>query len=188
MSPLLLDVYASPGPPVRPTTFDAMVVRTLFAVLALSALAACSGGTKAGVGTTLEGSFGRFDGSTGTFAQYRGKPVVVNFFSSTCVPCQSEMPALEQVHRSLGDQVTFLGLDVQDTVEGGQAFVQTVGITWELGRDPRGEILQAAVHGSVAGLPTTFVLDSQGRIVFSHLGPLDVPELTNKLRELHLIT
>src|SRR4051794_24036000 len=143
-----------------------MPMRPLLAVLAVSALAACtrgSTGSGAGVGTTLEGSFGRFDGSTATFAQYRGKPVVVNFFSSTCLPCQSEMPALEQVHRSLGDQVTFLGMDVQDTVEGGQGFVQTVGITWELGRDPRGDILQAAVHGGVAGLPTTFVLDPNGR-------------------------
>ena len=188
MSPLLLDVYASPGPPARAATFDAMVVRTVVAVLALSALAACAGGSKdGGVGTTLEGSFGRFDGSTGTFTQYRGKPVVVNFFSSTCLPCQSEMPALEQVHRALGDQVTFLGLDVQDTVEGGQAFVQSVGVTWELGRDPKGEILQAAVHGSVAGLPTTFVLDRDGHIAYSHLGPLDVSGLTNTLRQLHLV-
>ena len=136
--------------------------------------------------TPLDATFKRFDGTTASFAAYRGKPVVVNFFSSTCLPCQTEMPALEHVHQTLGDQVTFLGMDVQDTVEGGKAFVDTVGITWELGRDPDAAILQGAVGG--VGLPTTVVLDRDGRIVFTHLGPLDVAGLTKQLRDHHLIT
>ena len=152
-------------------------------VTTLVALAACSGG-----GTSdkpLDATFRRFDGSTTSFAAYRGKPVVVNFFSSTCVPCQSEMPALERVHQTLGDQVTFLGMDVQDTVEGGKAFVETVGITWELGRDPDAAVLQGVVRGT--GLPTTVVLDRDGKIVFTHLGQLDVDGLTQQLRDHHLI-
>ena len=96
------------------------------------------------------------------------------------------MPALEKVHRTLGDQVTFLGMDVQDTVEGGKAFIDTVGITWELGRDPDGAVLQDLVRG--VGLPTTVVLDRDGRIAFTHLGPLDVAGLTSQLRDHHLIT
>jgi hypothetical protein len=96
------------------------------------------------------------------------------------------MPALEAVHRTLGDQITFLGMDVQDTVEGGKAFVDTVGITWELGRDPDAAILQGALGG--VGLPTTVVLDRNGAVVFSHLGPLDVAGLTKTLRDNKLIS
>lgn len=159
--------------------------RRFLAVAAVVALAACSSGGSGRNGQPIDATFKRFDGTTGTLAEYRGKPVVVNFFSSTCIPCQTEMPALEKVHQSLGDQVTFLGMDVQDTVEGGRAFVETVGITWELGRDPDASILQDAVGG--IGLPTTVVLDRSGRIAFSHLGALDVGGLTNQLRDHELI-
>src|SRR5438067_696568 len=123
-----------------------MFRRRILAVAAVvSTVAACSGGGGGRAGGPIDATFKRFDGTTGTIAEYRGKPVVMNFFSSTCIPCQQEMPALERVHQTLGDQVTFLGMDVQDTADGGKAFVQTVGITWELGRDPDATILQGAV-------------------------------------------
>ena len=122
----------------------------------------------------------RFDGSQASTRDYRGKPVVVNFFSSTCVPCQTEMPALEQVHRKAGDKVAFLGLDVQDTVASGKAFVESVGVTWDMGRDPDASILQGL--GGTA-LPTTVLLDANGKIVYQHLGTLDVDELDKQLRE-----
>jgi thiol-disulfide isomerase/thioredoxin len=154
----------------------------LVAVLAMSA---CGGGGGR-AGGPLDATFKRFDGTTGTLAEYRGKPVVINFFSSTCIPCQTEMPALEQVHRTLGDQVTFVGLDVQDTAEGGEAFVKTVGITWELGRDPDAAILQGKAGG--IGLPTTVVLDREGVVAFKHLGALDVGGLTGELRDHKLIS
>jgi thiol-disulfide isomerase/thioredoxin len=159
----------------------------MIAAAALAALVACTGGGGDG-GTTspIDATFQRFDGSFTSFTAFRGKPVVVNFFSSTCAPCRTEMPALEAVHKSLGDTVTFVGMDVQDTVEGGKAFIDTVGITWELGRDPDGALLQKLINDF--RLPTTLALDSQGRIVYTHSGPLDVPDLTNQLRDHHLIT
>lgn len=161
--------------------------RLLIVAVALALLVACGGDDDGGrSGQPIDASFKRFDGSTANFSDYRGKPVVVNFFSSTCAPCRTEMPALEQVHRTLGDEVTFLGMDVQDTVEGGKAFVDSVGITWELGRDPNGDLLQELVR--ILGLPTTVVLDPEGRISFTHLGPLDVDGLTGELRDHRLIS
>ncbi len=111
--------------------------------------------------------------------------MVVNFFSSTCVPCQTEMPALEQIHRAAGGQVVFLGLDVQDTAESGQAFIQTVGVTWDMGRDPDASILQS-LGGT--GLPTTVLLDAQGRVVYKHLGALQAGDLDRQLRSHGFIT
>ena len=145
---------------------------------------ACSSSSGPSFGV-IDAPFKRFDGTTGTLAEYRGKPVVMNFFSSTCIPCQTEMPALEKVHQNLGDQVTFLGMDVQDTVEGGQAFVKTVGITWELGRDPTATIMQEQLKAT--RLPTTALLDRNGKVVLVHEGALDVDKLTGELRDHKLI-
>jgi hypothetical protein len=77
-------------------------------------------------------------------------------------------------------------MDVQDTAEGGKAFIDTVGITWELGRDPEGKLLQDLVRDT--SLPFTIALDRDGRISFSHRGPLEVADLTNQLRQHQLIT
>ena len=144
----------------------------------LLALSACSSSKSAGQ-QTLDATYSRFDGSQGSIQDFRGKPVVVNFFSSTCIPCQTEMPALEQIHREVGDKVVFLGLDVQDTVASGQAFVQSVGVTWQMGRDPDASILQGL--GGV-GLPTTVLLDGNGHIVYKHLGALQAGDLTKQLQ------
>src|SRR5947208_5344608 len=99
---------------------------------------ACSSG---GPAKPVDASFKRLDGSTAGFADYRGKPVVVNFFSSTCVPCLTEMPALEQVHQELGPAVAFVGMNAEDTVEDGRAIVAKTGVTWDIGRDPDDALL-----------------------------------------------
>jgi thiol-disulfide isomerase/thioredoxin len=153
------------------------VVVVSIACALLVVLAACSGGSSA---KTLDASFTRFDGSAASTTDYRGKPLLVNFFSSTCVPCQTEMPALEQVHRKAGAAIVFLGLDVQDTVASGKAFVETTGVTYDMGRDPDASILQGL--GGTA-LPTTVLLDAHGKIVYQHLGKLDVDELDKQLRQ-----
>jgi thiol-disulfide isomerase/thioredoxin len=163
-----------------------MLRRCALAALALVVLISCSSSSGARPGRPIDADFKRFDGTAGNFKEFRGRPVLVNFFSSTCPPCITEMPALEQAHLQLGDQVVFLGIDVNDTVEGGRAFIASTGITWELGRDPDLSLLQG-VMGGVA-LPTTVILDAEGRIAYSHLGRLDEPgEVTQILRDHHLI-
>jgi cytochrome c biogenesis protein CcmG, thiol:disulfide interchange protein DsbE len=159
------------------------VVEVSIACALLCVSAGCSGGGSNS--RTLDASFTRFDGSQASVRDYRGKPVVVNFFSSTCVPCQTEMPALEQVHRTAGAKIAFLGLDVQDTVASGKAFVESVGATYDIGRDPDASILQS-LGGT--GLPITVLLDAGGKIVYQHLGKLDVDDLGKQLRQHGFIT
>lgn len=144
-------------------------------------LAACSGGsgTRSGGGLTGGGfdeastpdapasgamsmPFTRFDGTVGSFADYRGRPLVINFFASWCAPCVKEMPDLEAAHRALGDRVAFVGANVGDQLADGQALAQRAGVTYDLVRDPRQELLRA--FGGVA-MPTTAFVDSSGRIV-----------------------
>ncbi len=67
----------------------------------------------------------------------------------------------------------------------GKAFVESVGVTWDMGRDPDASILQRL--GGTA-LPTTVVLDANGKIVYQHLGKLDVDDLSKQLRQHGFIT
>lgn len=113
---------------------------------------------------------------------HRGTPVVVNFFSATCVPCVTEMPAFERVHRAVGDRVDFVGLAVRDGAKEAQGIVARTGVTYETGRDPAGTI---ASQFGVINMPSTFLVSAEGRIVASHPGALGAKELRRMIdREL----
>ena len=124
--------------------------------------------------------FETFDGATATFADYQGRPVVVNFFSSTCAPCLQEMPDFESVKQAHGEEVFFLGMNVADSVESGLRIVEATGVTWELGRDPMGVVLSEI--GGI-GMPTTVVLRSDGTVSSIHTGQLTAAELEARIAE-----
>lgn len=119
-------------------------------------------------------TFTTFDDQTVSFASVYGAPTVVNFFASTCVPCITEMPIFEQVHKELGDSVTFLGLAVADRPEDAQELVTQTGVSYRTGQDRDGSVI-TALGGSF--LPTTVLLDSDGTIVDVHTGELTAAEL-----------
>jgi thiol-disulfide isomerase/thioredoxin len=120
------------------------------------------------------------EGGEVAFADYAGRPVVVNFFASTCVPCVTEMPALEAVNRDLGGAVAFVGVATNDPVDDALALVERTGVTWDLARDGQGEFI-AQVGGVV--LPTTLLVDADGRIVETHVGEISEDELRDLLRD-----
>ncbi len=126
------------------------------------------------------------DGEEGQLAEVagRGTPVVLNFWSSTCVPCLNEMPAFEEVHDRLGDEVEFLGIDVADTVEDGREMVERTGVTYPNARDPRSEIF--TVFGGIA-LPRTVLIAADGTVADTHSGELDAAELTELLESNDLV-
>lgn len=128
----------------------------------------------------VDATFTTFDGDTVELSSLRGMPVLVNFFASTCVPCITEMPDLEEVHRQLGDQVTFLGLALQDRPEDARALIERTGVTYRTAQDKDGSAI-AALGGSV--LPTTVVLDADGGIVATYSGQLDADDLRSLLAD-----
>ena len=105
---------------------------------------------------------------------------MVNFFGSWCAPCTTEMPAFERVHEAYGDRVAFLGLAVNDTVEDALGIVEQTGVTWDLGRDPRGVLVEEL--GGI-GMPTTVLVDGRGRLLEAHTGELSARELTELIEE-----
>lgn len=123
-----------------------------------------------GSGDVAGVTFTTFEGDEVALSSLAGTPVLVNFFASTCVPCVTEMPALQAVHEQLGDQVLFLGLAMQDRPEDAQALIERTGVTYRTAQDKDGSVI-TALGGTV--LPTTVLLDAGGKIVASHSGQLD---------------
>src|SRR3982751_3499573 len=95
----------------------------------------------------------------------RGRPTVVNVWGAWCGPCQKEAPLLVEAKRALGDQAHFLGIDSRDAgTAAGRTFQARNDITWPSLFSPGGEAV-LAFNGLVSprGVPTTVVLDAEGR-------------------------
>jgi len=171
-------------------------VASALAASAALALAACDGGaigqdTPASNGQSfVSGSYGTtflqagsrpaapavagttLAGQKVTLASYRGHVLVINFWGSWCSPCRQEAPVLGTLARQFWSRdVRFLGVDIQDNVSGGRAFVRTFGITYPSLNDPSDEIA-LAFRGTVppAGIPTTLLIDRSGRIAARIVG------------------
>ncbi len=94
---------------------------------------------------------------------FKGKPVVINFWSSTCQPCNDEMPLLEsQWERVKSQGVVFLGIDVEDTTSDGLHFLQQHGATYTSVIDSSGKTL---VDYGVTYTPETIFIDRSGKVV-----------------------
>ena len=121
-----------------------------------------------------------FDGGNASLDDYDGRPLVVNFWASWCPPCITEMPAFEEVHQDLGDEVAFLGIAVQETAADSEAFLEGVEVTWDLGRDPDGNVIRRL--GGI-GMPTTVLIDADGIVQEIHTGELSEQELADLIDE-----
>ena len=122
-------------------------------------------------------TFTRFDGTTVKLSDLRGKPVVLNLWASNCPPCVQEMPAIERVHQQVKDRVTIVGVDTQDPSRSdANKLAAKTGVTYDLAIDQNGELAQAL---DVVVLPTTVLVDANGRVVTSKAGALDEGRLTD---------
>lgn len=113
-------------------------------------------------------------------AELRGKPVVINFWASWCVPCREEAPELARFDRELRGRAQLVGVDFQDSKQDALAFVREFGWRFPNVRDPQGKL--ASRYG-LAGLPTTYVLDRQGRIARTLTGAQTYEKLRQAVEE-----
>jgi cytochrome c biogenesis protein CcmG/thiol:disulfide interchange protein DsbE len=113
-------------------------------------------------------------------AALRGKPALVDFFASWCGPCAEEAPTLRKLSTSLGDRATVVAVDWDDAGGPARAFVRKHGWTFPVLADTSGE---AGEKYGLVGLPTSFVLDPQGRIVATFRGPQSEARLRQALLE-----
>lgn len=118
-------------------------------------------------------------GRTVTLAALRGHPVFVTFWASWCDPCAHEAPALEQFSKGLGGRAALVGVNWSDpSLSDARAFVKRYGWTFPNLRDPQGA---AGLRFGITGLPTTFVIDSSGKVRATLRGPQTQQTLTSAL-------
>jgi peroxiredoxin len=123
-------------------------------------------------GTLLGG--GDFDS-----AELDGQVAVLNFWGSWCPPCRVETPQFQEVFAEVRDRgVAFLGLNVKETSEQfAQAFVDSEGIEFPSLYDPRGEVALAFRDYPANAIPSTIVLDRQGRVAAVYTGEVAQDDL-----------
>ena len=121
-------------------------------------------------GEAPELRFTTFDGEDIDLRELRGKGVVINFWASWCTPCREEADLLERTWRREKDNgIVFLGLDYLDQEPAALAYLTEFDITYPNGPDLRS---QAARRFRIQGVPETFFISPDGKIVETVVGPI----------------
>ena len=106
------------------------------------------------------------EGNAYKLSDFRGKPVLLNFWASWCGPCQMEMPDFQKYYESHGDKVNFVIVNLtdgqQETVESASAFIAEKGYTFPVYYDTD---VDAAVKYGVSAVPVSYFIDAEGYFV-----------------------
>ncbi|MCR5032606.1 MAG: TlpA family protein disulfide reductase [Lachnospiraceae bacterium] len=122
-------------------------------------------------------SFQDASGNMVNLSDYRGKPVILNFWATWCGPCRMEMPYLQAAYDTYGSDVNFLIVNLtdggRDTVESATAFATDNGYTFPLGFDVD---YDGAYTYGVSAIPQTYFIDGEGYLLGYHEGTLPSQE------------
>jgi cytochrome c biogenesis protein CcmG/thiol:disulfide interchange protein DsbE len=115
-------------------------------------------------------------------AALRGQVVIVNFWASWCVACQTEQPALEDAFNRYRDRgMVLVGISFQDSATDARAYASRNGIPWPLLSDP--ESSTGLAYG-VTGLPETYFIGPDGRVGHKQVGLVTTPLINSEVRRL----
>jgi len=135
--------------------------------------------------TIFAATFNGLDGKPVALADFKGKPLVLNFWATWCPPCRKEIPELVEIHNRFGARgVVLVGVAVEEPTRVPE-FVKANDINYHVvvGNDQGIRLLQTLGNKS-AGLPYTVVLDRAGRIVFTQRGAVTRERLEQVLEPL----
>jgi thiol-disulfide isomerase/thioredoxin len=118
-------------------------------------------------------------------SEARGEVLLVNVWASWCGPCVAEMPVLQEVwaeQQKAGAPVRFVGINFRDNAAGGAAFATQAGVTFPSISDESGVAI-LALQGKAPTVPTTLVLDRDGRVAARVNGPVTAGTLRGLLED-----
>lgn len=150
--------------------------------IALSVLLLASATAVAATGQQVPNfSFHDVNGKKHQFSQYRGKWVVVNYWATYCGPCVAELPALNSIARRNKDKLVVLGMEAGETpVDELRAFAERHRLAFSV--VPTQDSTMFAL-GLIYGVPTTFIVDPQGKVVDTHMGVISASQLQSYIRQ-----
>ncbi len=126
----------------------------------------------------------RLDGTTVRLGQYRGKPVLLNFWATWCGPCQDEMPLIQRASDRYSPMgLTVLAVNYQQTDHKSMTdFLKKVDARFAALYDPNGRI--ASAYGVTIGLPVSVFIDRAGAVSFIQLGQMSDSVLETQLHKI----
>lgn len=119
-----------------------------------------------------------------SLSQFRGQPVLINFWATWCGPCRLEMPHLQGVYEQYKDEgFTVIAVDakIDDGREAVLSFVDELGLTFPVVKDATGEVETNKYN--VVGYPTSVFVDRDGIIQYVHRGPMTKEFIEEKLKD-----
>lgn len=122
------------------------------------------------------------NGETVRLSDYRGQVVLVNFWATWCKPCQIEMPEFQAVYEKYRDNgFTILGVNQAEPPELVRPYVEEGGYSWTFALDEKGKISE---RYAVYGIPQSYLIDRDGKVVYMWLGIATQDSLESQLAKL----
>jgi thiol-disulfide isomerase/thioredoxin len=122
----------------------------------------------------------RIDGGTLRLSDLRGKPVLVNFWATWCGPCVLEMPNIQKYYEQFPGEFEVVAVNSDESKLAVEKFVKNIGVTFPVVLDPR---LLTQSQYRPRGLPTTFILDGEGKVLAQHIGLMSEKNLAGYLEQ-----
>ena len=164
-------------------TYAGIGLRISLLVALIFALASCRTSEPAAIGTTAP-DFTVSDGQkTVTLSQFRGKPVLLNFWATWCPPCVEEVPSLVALQQQVGEKVTILAVSMDQDEAAYKAFTAKNMQGMLTVRDP--DHKSSAVYGTFA-YPESFLIGRDGKIQRKFIGAVNwtAPEMIDFFKKL----
>jgi thiol-disulfide isomerase/thioredoxin len=100
-------------------------------------------------------------------AALKGKVVIVDFWASWCLPCAKSFPVLDELQKKYGDKLVIVAVSVDEKAANMEKFLTKHPVTFTVVRDPEQKLVAVA---EPATMPTSFILDGEGKVRFLHNG------------------
>ncbi len=122
------------------------------------------------------------EGNAVSLSDFRGQPVVVNFWASWCGPCKNEMPHFQKAYEEYGDEIAFLMVNLSsyfgDTQADAEGLLEENGYTFPVYYDTEAD---CAITYGLSGVPVTLFIDSKGNLVSSKASMLSDADLQRRI-------
>ena len=109
------------------------------------------------------------EGNEVTLASFFGKPIVLNFWASWCGPCMMEMPEIQKFYDKYGQEIHFLLVSVDDSLDAAKTFISDSGYTFPVYFDTTS--VGAYTYGA-SSIPLTFFIDAEGNLTAYYMGAM----------------